>query len=185
MTWSLCRIMWPYHDIRMISRMITLLKIMLWPIDLASFAVLECLRQNVIETPPWPAWSPDLYPREHLRDILDRQVRQIPPVHSVQLAAVLHAEWTGIPQRQVHRLIHGMKKRGCGFKQYLLTKLNELVVLFICFPTTFKTHNYRNYYLFHKLNEMVYNHDGCVTPFAYSIQWVRSYMFIDWYMYVV
>lgn len=76
-------------------------------------AVIEFLRQDAIDTLPWPARSPDLNPIEHLWDIIGRRVRQRePPVQNLQeLTAALHEEWQRIPQNQIRRLIQGMRRR--------------------------------------------------------------------------
>ena len=46
-----------------------------------SRAVIECLRQNVVPSIPWPAHSPDLNPIEHLWDIFGGKVRARTPQH--------------------------------------------------------------------------------------------------------
>jgi transposase len=71
------------------------------------------LRQNQVNTLPWPACSPDLNPIEHLWDILDRRVRERDPLpESVpQLQRALLEEWNRIPQQQINRLIASMPRR--------------------------------------------------------------------------
>lgn len=78
-----------------------------------AHAVVEFLRRNAVETIPWPARSPDLNPIEHIWDMLGRRVRQRdPPVQTVRdLEAALHQEWARLPQRQIQRLIQGMRRR--------------------------------------------------------------------------
>ncbi|WP_425495306.1 transposase [Paenibacillus tengchongensis] len=76
-------------------------------------AVIELMRQDAIDTLPWPARSPDLNPIEHLWDVLGRSVRQRePPVQTLdELTAGLHEEWQRIPQNQIRRMIQGMRRR--------------------------------------------------------------------------
>ena len=78
-----------------------------------AHAIIHFLRQNAVDTIPWPAMSPDLNPIEHLWDILGRRVRQRdPPVNNLnELIAALQQEWNRIPQNQIQRLIHGMRRR--------------------------------------------------------------------------
>ena len=76
-------------------------------------AVTQFLRDNAVETIPWPAMSPDINPIEHLWDILGRRVRQRdPPVHTLnELNVALHEEWNRITQNQIRRLTQGMRRR--------------------------------------------------------------------------
>lgn len=78
-----------------------------------AHAVRQFLRNNAIDTIPWPARSPDLNPLEHLWDILGRQVKQRdPPVNSLQeLSQALIEEWNRIPLRRIRRLIESMRRR--------------------------------------------------------------------------
>ena len=68
---------------------------------------------NVPVLQPWPAYSPDLNPIEHLWDLLDRGIRrrQNQPQTLLQLERALHEEWNNIPQQTVQRFIESMRRR--------------------------------------------------------------------------
>ncbi len=59
------------------------------------------LQHNSVQTLPWPAFSPDMSPIEHLWDILDR--RFPPPNTSAQMQEALGEEWEDIPQQDIRR----------------------------------------------------------------------------------
>ena len=73
----------------------------------------DFLRQQAIDVLPWPAYSPDLSPIEHLWDNLDRRLRRRNPlpVNAIQLRDALQEEWDNIPQHQVQRLVCSMRRR--------------------------------------------------------------------------
>lgn len=73
----------------------------------------DFLAQQNIDVLPWPAFSPDLSPIEHLWDNLDRRVRrrQPPPGTVQQLLQALQEEWAAIPQPQIRTLINSMRRR--------------------------------------------------------------------------
>ena len=75
--------------------------------------VTEYLQQQQIRTLPWPAYSPDLAPIEHLWDELDRQVRNnnLLPNTVDELWQLLQQEWMAIPQRTLQTLVHSMHQR--------------------------------------------------------------------------
>ena len=62
---------------------------------------------------PWPAYSPDLSPVEHLWDYLGRHVaNRIPrPRNRNQLVQVLLDGWRQMPQDRIRRLIRSMRRR--------------------------------------------------------------------------
>ena len=66
-----------------------------------------------METIPWPVRSPDLNSIEHIWDMLGCRVRQrYPPIQTVcNLELALHQEKARLPQRQIKRLIQGMRRR--------------------------------------------------------------------------
>ncbi|GFR83748.1 transposable element Tcb2 transposase [Elysia marginata] len=68
---------------------------------------------NIPVLHPWPPYSPDLNPIEHLWDLLDRRVRMRQPQRQtlLQLERALHEEWDNIPQHAVQRLIGSMRRR--------------------------------------------------------------------------
>ncbi|GFR82544.1 transposable element Tcb1 transposase [Elysia marginata] len=68
---------------------------------------------NIPVLHPWPPYSPDLNPIEHLWDLLDRRVRmrQPQPQTLLPLERALHEEWDNIPQQAVQRLIGSMRRR--------------------------------------------------------------------------
>ena len=74
----------------------------------------QFLQQNGINViQPWPAYSPDLNPIEHLWDKLDREVRSInpPPATPLQLERALVLARNNIPQDFIRNLIHSMRRR--------------------------------------------------------------------------
>ncbi len=58
----------------------------------------------------WPAYSPDMSPIEHVRDALDRRIRQHVPVPAniQQLHTAIKEEWTNITQATINNLINSM-----------------------------------------------------------------------------
>ena len=69
--------------------------------------------EHVVNVLPWPAYSPDMSPIEHLWDQLGRRIRNLNPrpLTRPQLIAALHAEWANIPQDNIRRLIRSMRRR--------------------------------------------------------------------------
>ena len=61
---------------------------------------------------PWPAYSPDMSPIEHVWDALDRHVRQRVPVPANihQLPTAIEEEWDNIPQATINSLISYAKE---------------------------------------------------------------------------
>ena len=59
---------------------------------------------------PWPVYSPDMLPTEHVWDALDRLVRQRVPVPAnIQLLrTAIEEEWDNIPQATINSLINSM-----------------------------------------------------------------------------
>uniref|UniRef100_A0AAZ3RHJ3 Tc1-like transposase DDE domain-containing protein n=1 Tax=Oncorhynchus tshawytscha TaxID=74940 RepID=A0AAZ3RHJ3_ONCTS len=55
---------------------------------------------------PWPAYSPDISPIEHVWDVLDRCVRQHVPVPANIQKLSLAIEWDHIPQATINNLIN-------------------------------------------------------------------------------
>ncbi|GFS81112.1 transposable element Tcb1 transposase [Trichonephila clavipes] len=73
----------------------------------------ECLQSEDIICMDWPAYSPDLNPKEHLWDMLGRRIaaRQPPPTCLPELPRALLDEWCNIPQHQIDNLILSMPRR--------------------------------------------------------------------------
>ena len=73
----------------------------------------DFLGQNNVQVLPWPAFSPDLSPIEHLWDKLGRRV--FDGRHNThnrqQLIQTLYREWEAIPQYKIQRLIRSMRRR--------------------------------------------------------------------------
>ena len=71
------------------------------------------LQAHNIDVLPWPAFSPDLIPIEHLCDELDRRVRRRdnPPSSVPELKQALLQEWNNIPQMTVNNLINSTTRR--------------------------------------------------------------------------
>ena len=68
---------------------------------------------NNIETLPWPAYSLDINPIEHVWDHLDRRVRsrQPPPRNHAELRQGLIEEWHAFPQALINRLVMSVQRR--------------------------------------------------------------------------
>lgn len=74
---------------------------------------MDYLQQHNVEVLPWPAYSPDLSPIEHLWDQLGRRLsRRTPaPANRQQLITALQEEWESIPQDNIRRLVRSMRRR--------------------------------------------------------------------------
>ena len=73
----------------------------------------DFLRANGVQILPWPAYSPDLSPIEHLWDLIDRRIRSRdpPPQTLPQLRLAIQEAWDDIPHAQIARLISSMPRR--------------------------------------------------------------------------
>ena len=71
------------------------------------------LQQQHITRINWPACSPDLSPIEHVWDQLGRAVQARLNVNSTRadLRRFLVEEWDRLPQDNVQRLVHSMRRR--------------------------------------------------------------------------
>ena len=74
---------------------------------------MDYLATNHVNVLPWPAYSPDLSPIEHIWDILDRKVRaRDPPPSTIPgLRRALAEEWDNLSAGTVNRLINSMHRR--------------------------------------------------------------------------
>ena len=59
---------------------------------------------------PWPTFSPDLSPIEHLWDVLYHGVRSRDPQNTDQLEKFLRQEWEAIPLHEFQNLIQPMHR---------------------------------------------------------------------------
>ena len=73
----------------------------------------DYLRDQGVSVLPWPAFSPDLSPIEHLWDQLGRRVceRETPPRTRQELINELRVECDRIQQRNIQTLIMSMRRR--------------------------------------------------------------------------
>jgi hypothetical protein len=73
----------------------------------------DYLHANNVDILPWPAFSPDLSPIEHLWDKLDRRVRKRHPAPTTigELRQALREEWNNISIREINGLINSMHRR--------------------------------------------------------------------------
>ncbi len=73
----------------------------------------QFLQDNNIAVMPWPAYSPDLSPIEHLWDILKGRVARRRPIPQNRRALIAAAqdEWQRIPQAHIARLSASMRRR--------------------------------------------------------------------------
>lgn len=71
------------------------------------------LQDNNVDVMPWPPYSPDLSPIEHLWDQLKTAVarRRPSPRNRRELIEAVQDEWQRIPQARVGRLVRSMRRR--------------------------------------------------------------------------
>ncbi len=71
------------------------------------------LQQHKVDTLPWPAFSPDMPLIEQPWDILDRRdSSRVPPQDTIALMqGALRKAWEAIPQQDLRRLVHCMRRR--------------------------------------------------------------------------
>ncbi|GFU04415.1 transposable element Tcb1 transposase [Trichonephila clavipes] len=81
--------------------------------SLGNYVVDECLQSEDVTRMDCPAYSPDLNPIEHMRDMLVRRIaaRQPPPTCLPKRRRALLDEWCNIPQDQTNNLILSMPRR--------------------------------------------------------------------------
>ncbi|UYV62065.1 hypothetical protein LAZ67_1007712 [Cordylochernes scorpioides] len=61
---------------------------------------------------PWPPYSPDLSPIEHVWDIIGRRLHALPqPRSEDELWQMVEREWRAIPQDAIHTLIDSLPRR--------------------------------------------------------------------------
>ena len=62
---------------------------------------------------PWPAYSSDMSPIDHVWDALDQYARQCVPVPAniQQLLTAIEEYWDSIPQVTINSLINSMRRR--------------------------------------------------------------------------
>ena len=95
-------------------------------------AILLVLQVTNVSGLPWPAKSTDLYPIEHIWDLVDRRVwaRAIPPRNVRELAGALVEEWGNISQQELANLVQSMRRRciaviKLGLGPFFLHSLSE------------------------------------------------------------
>ena len=72
----------------------------------------EFIQQEAIKTLPWPAYSPDINPTDHVGHSWRYIHQRNPPIQTVaELAGALHQEWVLIPQQIFQRLFCSMRCR--------------------------------------------------------------------------
>jgi hypothetical protein len=74
--------------------------------------VSDYLRQESIDSIPWPAMSPDMNPIEHLWDDIGRKINDhVPACQNLQeLCDALVQEWQSIPLRTLRHLVQSMRR---------------------------------------------------------------------------
>ena len=72
----------------------------------------QYLQQNDVHILPWPAYSPDLNPLEHLWDYLKRKIHSQNIQKVDQLQATLVREWNAVQLNQIRRPV-GSMRRSC------------------------------------------------------------------------
>ena len=73
----------------------------------------DYLRQESIDSIPWPAMSPDMNHIEHLWDDIGRKINdRVPACQNLQeLRDALVQEWQSIPLRTLRHLVQSMRRR--------------------------------------------------------------------------
>ncbi|GFY17511.1 transposable element Tcb1 transposase [Trichonephila clavipes] len=71
-----------------------------------------CISQHAIRGVPWPAYSPDLSPIEHVWDVIGHRLQTLPlPRTNDQLWQMVEREWRTIPQDTIRTLIDSVLRR--------------------------------------------------------------------------
>ena len=78
--------------------------------------VANWLNRNGVERLPWPSFSPDMNPIEHLRDEVERQLKKKQPKSQNELKESLIEVWHGIELPTLKKLIDSV-----------LNRLNEVI----------------------------------------------------------
>ena len=71
----------------------------------------QFLEAGNVPVHPWPAYSPDMSPVEHVWDAQDRHLQQRVPVPAnIQQLRTAIEEWDNIPQATINSLINFMRR---------------------------------------------------------------------------
>lgn len=76
-----------------------------------SGLVKNWLKEKKIQVLPWPSFSPDLNPIEHVWDELERRVKKRQPRNIQELQKVLKEEWNNLGPDILHKLIDSVPNR--------------------------------------------------------------------------
>ena len=107
--------------------------------------VSDYLRQESIDSIPWPAMSPDVIPIEHLCDDIGRNINdRVPACQNLQeMRDALVQEWQSIPLRSLrHFVAQSMRRR-----VYELLRKRGGLIIFYC-TTYMKSSSYKLYKLY-------------------------------------
>ncbi|UYV66039.1 hypothetical protein LAZ67_3006262 [Cordylochernes scorpioides] len=75
---------------------------------------------------PWPPYSPDLSPIEHVWDIIGRRLHALPqPRSEDELWQMVEREWRAIPQEAIHTLIDSLPRRVAACIAVRVTTLSD------------------------------------------------------------
>ena len=77
----------------------------------AALLTQHCLQAHNVPVLPWPAYSPDLNPIEHLWDYLKRKVHALDLHNVAELQAALRREWNAVTLDMIRRLVGSMRRR--------------------------------------------------------------------------
>ena len=76
-----------------------------------SGLIKDWLKEKKIQTLPWPSFSPDLNPVEHLWDELEHRVKKYQPKNAQQLKDLLQDEWKNIEHCVLEKLVDSVSSR--------------------------------------------------------------------------
>lgn len=82
-----------------------------------SGLVKNWLEEEKIQVLPWPSFSPDLNPIEHLWDELERRLERHQPKNTQELENLLKQEWNNIDPNVLHKLVDSVPSRLCECTQ--------------------------------------------------------------------
>ena len=105
------------------------------------------LAQHNVNVLPWPVFSPDMNPIEHIWDELGRRARTNHRINNVQdLTWALQLEWQALPNILIRSYVNSMRRRihaciaathasdNCCKEKHNVLRKNEIKMLKMIFP---------------------------------------------------